>query len=117
MGDNPVVVQATVVATFITICKAIIGVAKAFKLVELTSEQDVAVTYLVETLITGVAILVGAWWASKKVTSLTSAKDIDGTPLTRPDNSLPIPQQKAVEKAHESALKINEQINDREIQR
>lgn len=114
MTNNPVVTQAAVVAALIAFFKAVIGVAKAFRWLEMSQEQEIALSYLLETFVAVIAIFVGAWWVSKQVTPLTDAKDVDGTPLTRPDNSPPKAQ---MEREHKEAIKINTEIENSDERR
>lgn len=114
MSSNPIITQATVTAAVIAFFKAVVGVAKAFKWLELSAEEDLALSYLIETFVAVLAIAIGAWWVSRQVTPLTDAKDTDGTPLTRPDNSPPKPQ---LEKEQGEALKMNARIDERRIDR
>lgn len=115
---NPVVTQAISAATIIALIKAIVVVLKAFDVFNFDEDQDSAVNLLIDTGIPIVAVLGGAWWASRKVTSLAAPRDVDGATLSRPDNAPAIGEMESI---HQEALKVNQSVDkatdDRRIKR
>lgn len=111
---NPVVTQAASATAFLVVIKALLTYAKVMGWLDLEEDKFQATVSLVETLIPIIAVWVGAIWAMRKVTPLTNPKDVDNTPLTRPDNSPAIPQMAVMQK---EAIKINEEIDERKIVR
>lgn len=115
---NPVITQAISAGTIVVLVKAILAVLLAFHVFTFDETQNNTVNYLVDVGVPVLAILGGAWWASRKVTSLAAPRDSDGVPLTRPDNSPAIAE---LESAHQEALKINRNVDkatdDRRIER
>lgn len=115
--DNPVAVQALSAGAFIVVVKALIVYFRTMGWINLTDDGFQATVDVIDTVLPILAVWIGAWWASRRVTSLTDARDVDGTPLTRPDNSPPIPQVEAVEKKQEEAIKLNAEIDERRLKR
>lgn len=115
---NPVITQAISVAALVTVVKALLAVLLAFHVFTFDETQNTTVSYLVDVGVPILAIIGGAWWASRKVTSLAAPRDIDGAPLTRPDNTPAIAE---LESTHAEALKINQTVDketdDRRIKR
>lgn len=105
---NPVFTQAISAAAFITLIKALLAVLLAFHVFIFDDKQNTTVNYLIDNAIPILAIFIGAWWASRKVTSLAAPRDIDGTPLTRPDNA---PALVELTEAHDEAIKINQTVD------
>ena len=113
-STNPVLTQAAIVASIIALARAILTFGSAFGWWQLDETRNAALQGLIETGIPIVAILAGAFWATRKTTPLTKPRDIDGTPLTRPDNTPSIPEFKKVQ---EEAIQINDKIDERRIKR
>lgn len=115
---NPVITQALSAGTFVVLAKAILAVLLAFHVFTFDETQNTTVNYLVDVGIPIIAIIGGAWWASRKVTPLAAPRDIDGAPLSRKDNKPAIAE---LESVHEEAIKINQSvdkaIDDRRIKR
>lgn len=105
---SPVYTQAISAAAFITVVKALLAVLLAFHVFTFDTNQSATVGYFIDDAIPILAILVGAWWASRKVTSLAAPRDIDGTPLSRPGNAPAIVE---LAQAHDEAIKINQTID------
>lgn len=113
-NDNPVVVQAAWVTGVIIVVKTLITYFRVMGWIELPEEKFQATISVFETLIPIVAVWGGVLWARRKVTSLTNPTDVDGTPLTRPDNTPSIPQ---MEKQQVEAIELNKKIDERSIVR
>lgn len=115
---NPVVTQAISAATFIALVKAVVAVLLAFGVFSFDEKQSSTIDALIDTAIPILAIFVGAWWASRKVTNLAAPRDSDGAVLSRPDNAPAIAE---MESLHGEALKVNQsvdkQTDDRRIKR
>lgn len=111
---NPIAAQAASATAILIVIKAVITYMRAMGWLNLEEDKYQATVVLVETVLPIAAVWIGALWAMRKTTALANPKDVDGTPLTRPDNSPAIPQMAVLQ---EEAQKINERINDRRIQR
>jgi len=115
---NPVITQAVSAAAFIAVVKATLAMLIAFHVFVFSEEQKNSVDAWVDNVVPVLAIIGGAWWASRKVTSLAAPRDVDGAPLTRPDNSPAIAE---LESVHSEALKVNQEVDkatdDRRIKR
>ncbi len=105
---NPVVTQAISAAAFITLVKATLALLIAFHVFTFDDSQKASVDYWVDNAVPILAIIGGAWWASRKVTSLAAPRDVDGAPLTRPDNSPAITE---LENSHQEAININKSVD------
>lgn len=105
---NPVIVQAISAGTIVVVVKAILEVLLAFHVFTFDERQNNTVSYLIDVGVPLLAILGSALWASRKVTSLAAPRDIDGAPLTRPDNTPAIAE---LEKVHSEALKVNQAVD------
>lgn len=105
---NPVITQAVSATAFIALVKATLAMLIAFHVFVLTEEQMASVNTWVDNVVPILAIVVGAWWASRKVTSLAAPRDADGTPLTRPDNAPAIGELESIQS---EALKINQSVD------
>lgn len=112
--SNPVVQQAASVTAIIVVIKATITYIRSMGWWNLEEQQYIDTVSFIETVLPIVIVWVGAFWAMRKTTSLENPKDIDGTPLTRPDNAPAIPK---MEKLQEEAIKINKNIEERRIDR
>lgn len=107
--SNPVITQAAIITGLITLLKLVVAFGKAFHWFNFDEAQDLVVKDLIETGLPILAVILGAWWASRRTTPLSEPRDVDGTPLTRPDNTPAIPQ---IQAAHTEALKINDKIDE-----
>lgn len=112
--SDPLVTQALSVSGFIMVIKAIITYSRAMGWWNLTDEAEAATVTFIDAVIPIAAVWIGVLWAKRRTTSLTEPRDVDGTPLTRPDNAPAIPE---MEKLQKEAVKINEKIDERRIQR
>lgn len=112
--SNPVYVQAISAATLITVVKALLAVFLAFHVFSFDENQNSTINYLLDVGMPVLAILGGAWWASRRVTSLAAPRDIDGSPLTRPDNTPAIAELAG---AQNEAIKINQSVDQRADER
>jgi Ser/Thr protein kinase RdoA (MazF antagonist) len=106
MNQNPVVVAGASVTGVIVFVKALISLIQAMQWFDLTPEQWAALAVFFETTIPIVAVWVGAIWVMRNTTNLTRPTDIDGTPLTRPDNAPAIKEMAVIQ---EKAIEMNEQ--------
>jgi len=115
---NPVFTQAISIGTFIALVKAILAFLLAFHVFNFDADQNSTVNVLVDIAVPVLSVFAGAWWASRKVTSLAAPRDSDGAPLSRPDSTPAIAE---LESKHEEALKINQSVDkgadDRRIKR
>lgn len=112
--NNPVLTQAAIVASIIALARSILAFGSAFGWWELDEARDTALRGLIETGIPMLAVIVGAIWAMRKVTPLDKPRDIDGVPLTRPDNSPALPEYEKVQK---EAIEMNVELDERRIKR
>lgn len=87
MNNNSILTASASVTGVIVVVKSLINLARAMAWFSLTEEQWSAWSVFFETVIPIAAVWVGAWWISRNTTNLAKPTDIDGTPLTRPDNS------------------------------
>lgn len=85
MNINPIVAQGGLAAAIIVLVKATITLLAGLKV--LTPEIATLLSDYFNTVIPVAAILIGAWWAAKRTTPLDKPTDVDGIPLTRPDNT------------------------------
>lgn len=113
-NDNPVLTQAAGVTGFIVVVKALIVYSRVMGWINLDDSRYQATETLIDTVVPIAAIWVAALWARRRVTALTNPKDIDGTPLTRPDNAPAIPQ---LEKQQAEAIQLNKRIDERSLKR
>lgn len=111
---NPVVTQAASATAILVVIKALLIYARIMGWLNLDEDRFNATVSFVETVIPIGAVWAGAWWAMRRVTPLEKPVDVDGTPLTRPDNSPAIPQMASL---HKEAIKLNENIDERKIQK
>lgn len=102
MSINPIVAQGGLAAAIIVLVKATITLLAGLKF--LTPEVAALWSDYFNTVIPVAAILIGAWWAAKRTTPLSRPTDVDGTPLTRPDNA---PALKELEGLQTEAIKID----------
>lgn len=112
--NNPVVVQAASVTGFIVAIKALIAYFRIMGWLDWDEDRYQATVQLIDTVLPIAAVWIGVLWARRKVTPLTNPKDVDGTELTRPDNTPAIPQ---MAKEQKEALEINKKLDERRIER
>lgn len=113
-NDNPVLTQAAGVTGFIVVVKTLITYFRAMGWIDLDEERYQLTVSTLETILPIAAIWVGVLWARRKVTPLAAPRDIDGTPLSRPDNTPAIPQ---MAKEQQEAIELNKKIDERKIDR
>lgn len=113
-NTNPLVTQAASTTAILIVIKALLTYARVMGWLNLDEERFNATISFLDTVIPILAIWIGALWAMRKVTPLINPRDIDDTPLTRPDNKPAIPQ---LENMHKQAIEINREIDERKIQR
>lgn len=107
--SNPVMQQAAGATAVIVVITTLVTYFRTMGWWNLDEVQFQATIDLIEKLLPIGAVWVGAVWAARKVTPLDNPQDIDGEELTRPDNSPAIP------KAHQEAIAMNKEIDDRRI--
>lgn len=114
-NNNPVVIQALSVSGAIIVVKSLMNLAKVNGWIDMSNpEVEAAWLSFIETALPIVVVWIGAWWASRRTTNLKDPKDVDGTPLSRPDNAPTIPQMASLQK---EAQNIDKKIDDRRLRR
>lgn len=112
--NDPLVTQGLSVSGIILAVKALITYSRVMGWWQLSDEQEAATIALADAFVPILAVWVGVWWARRRTTSLKEPRDVDGTPLSRPGDMPTIPQIKELQ---QEALKINQQIDERRIDR
>jgi hypothetical protein len=106
-GNNPVIIGGISIASVILFVKATLNLAQSMRWLTLESQQWLDLANYAETVIPIIAVGFITWWTSRNTTNLSSPRDVDGAPLTRPDNS---PAIKKMENLQDEAIKIDKKI-------
>ena len=107
MKDNPVVMNALSISAAIVVFKALMELGQAMGWWNLTAEQNSALVKFLDIAVPIVAVWLGVIWTRRNVTPLKSPTDIDGVPLSRPDNTPAIKQMEVIQK---EAISMNKEI-------
>lgn len=116
--ETPVVIQSSIVTGFIIVLKALLVYSRTMGWLNLDEDKTQATYTLIDTVIPIVAVWVGAWWVSHKVTSLSNPKDINNMPLSGPKGE---PTQEQLGVLQEEAKKVdlefasNKRLDERRI--
>lgn len=109
MKDNPVVMNALSISAAIVVFKALMSLGQTMGWWNLTEEQNGALANFLDIAVPIVAVWVGVVWTNRQTTPLAKPTDVDGVPLSRPNDMAPI-------KVQEQAIVMNEKI-DKQITR
>lgn len=114
-NNNPLVVQALSISGAIIVFKSLLNLAKVSGWIDMSNpEVEAAWIGFIETALPIVLVWLGTLWAARRTTTLKNPKDVDGTPLTRPNNTPTIPQMASLQK---EAIEIDKKIGDRRLVR
>ena len=106
-NTDPVVANALSISAGIVVIKALMSLGQTMGWWNLTEEQNSALVNFLDIAIPIVAVWLGVIWTKRNVTPLKSPTDIDGVPLTRPDNSPAIKEMAVIQ---EKAIELNKNI-------
>lgn len=106
-GNDPVIISGISIASVILFVKATLTLVQAMGWLILDEEQWAVLSNYAETVIPILAVGIGTWWASRNTTNLANPKDIDGTPLSRPED---VPAIKKMESLHSEAIRMDDKI-------
>lgn len=113
--NSPLVMQALSVSGAILVVKSFLNLAKVSGWIDMSNpEVEAAWLGFIETALPIIFVWVGTLWLSRRTTSLKDPKDIDGTPLSRPEDKPTIPQMASLQK---EAIEIDKKIEDRRLRR
>ncbi len=106
-NTDPVVANALSISAAIVVFKAFMTLGQSLGWWSLSAEQNSAVANFLDIAIPVIAVWLGVIWTKRNVTSLKLPTDVDGAPLTRPDNTPAIKELAVLQK---EAIEINKEI-------
>lgn len=108
MQNNSVLIASGGVTGVIVFVKALINFIRAMRWFALDDEQWSALSVFLETVIPIVAVWVAAWYVSRNTTNINDPRDVDGEPLSRKDDKLPLMKMEGLQT---EALQINAEVD------